>query len=196
MSRTWPLMREVYRNLQVCIWCAQMPRLFNGLDCFTVSTCCTYIDLGSRGYFGVNVALVFRCNRPCHLYIPLRQILRMEIIWYEITWCRHSGLYIATGSWAFIWNIGKIVISIIVILIIQSDHNVAHGTTAELSCHVQHCVLIVSLFNTYDRYLIRMGFGVWAHKLFVKRFPEIMTSLILTAVQQFNMPHGPEPMLL
>ena len=39
--------------------CAHMPRLFHGRDCFTVSTCCMYIDLGSRGYFGVNVALVF-----------------------------------------------------------------------------------------------------------------------------------------
>ena len=29
------------------------------IDCFTVSACCTYIDLGSRGYFGVNVALVY-----------------------------------------------------------------------------------------------------------------------------------------
>ena len=38
--------------------CAHMPRMCHGPDCFTVSTCCTYIDLGSRGYFGVNVALV------------------------------------------------------------------------------------------------------------------------------------------
>ena len=38
--------------------CAHIPRLFHGPDCFTVSTRCTYIDLGSRGYFGVNVALV------------------------------------------------------------------------------------------------------------------------------------------
>ena len=38
--------------------CACMPRLFYGPGCFTVSTCCTYIDLDSRGYFGVNVALV------------------------------------------------------------------------------------------------------------------------------------------
>ena len=38
--------------------CTHTPRLFHGPDYFTVSTCCTYIDLGSRGYFGVNVALV------------------------------------------------------------------------------------------------------------------------------------------
>ena len=38
--------------------CAHMSRLFHGPDCFTVSTCCLYIDLGSRGYFGVNLALV------------------------------------------------------------------------------------------------------------------------------------------
>ena len=38
--------------------CAHMPRLFHGPDCFTVSTCCTYIDLGSRACFGVNAALV------------------------------------------------------------------------------------------------------------------------------------------
>ena len=38
--------------------CAHMPRLFRGPDCFRVSTCCTYIDLGSWGYFGVNITLV------------------------------------------------------------------------------------------------------------------------------------------
>ena len=38
--------------------CAHMPRLFHYPDCCTVSTCCTYIDLGSRWYFDVNVALV------------------------------------------------------------------------------------------------------------------------------------------
>ena len=30
-----------------------IPRLFCGPDCFTVSTFCTYSDLGSWGYFGV-----------------------------------------------------------------------------------------------------------------------------------------------
>ena len=39
--------------------CAHMPRLFHGLDCFTVSTCCTYIDLGGLGYFGINVVLLY-----------------------------------------------------------------------------------------------------------------------------------------
>ena len=38
--------------------CVHMPRLFHGPDCFTVSTCSMYIDLGSRGCFGVNIALV------------------------------------------------------------------------------------------------------------------------------------------
>ena len=38
--------------------CAHMPRLFHGPNCFTVSTCCTYTNLGSRGYFSINVALV------------------------------------------------------------------------------------------------------------------------------------------
>ena len=33
--------------------CIYIPRLFHGPDCFTVSTLCTYTDLGSRGYFGV-----------------------------------------------------------------------------------------------------------------------------------------------
>ena len=44
-----------------------MPRLFHGPDCFTVSTCCTYIDLGSRGYFGVNVALVYTAVNVSYL---------------------------------------------------------------------------------------------------------------------------------
>ena len=44
------------------------PKLFHSPDCFTVSTLCTqfvrlyylvpYTDIGSRGYFGVNIALV------------------------------------------------------------------------------------------------------------------------------------------
>ena len=46
--------------------CAHIPRLFHGPDCFTVSTCWTYIDLGSRGYVGVNVALV-RIGGPAYL---------------------------------------------------------------------------------------------------------------------------------
>ena len=33
--------------------CIYVPRLFDGPDCFTVSTLCTYTDLGTRGYFGV-----------------------------------------------------------------------------------------------------------------------------------------------
>ena len=33
--------------------CIYIPRLLHGPDCFTVPTCCTYTDLGSRGYFGV-----------------------------------------------------------------------------------------------------------------------------------------------
>ena len=57
--------------------CAHMPRLFLGPDCFTVSTCCTYIDLGSRGYFGVNVALVLFSNvihHKCNIfYVKLVQ---------------------------------------------------------------------------------------------------------------------------
>ena len=36
-----------------------IPKLF--LDCFTVSTRCTYVDLGSRGYFGVY-------RRSCYQY--------------------------------------------------------------------------------------------------------------------------------
>ena len=38
-----------------------IPRLFHGPDCFTVSTHCTYSDLGNRGYFGVYRRSCYRC---------------------------------------------------------------------------------------------------------------------------------------
>ena len=36
-------------------------RLFHGPECFTVSTLCTYTDLGSRGYFSVYYRSCFVC---------------------------------------------------------------------------------------------------------------------------------------
>ena len=49
---------------------AHMPRLFHGPNCFTISTCCPYVDLCSRGYFGMNLALVFVCEACGHLKSP------------------------------------------------------------------------------------------------------------------------------
>ena len=42
-----------------------IPRLFHGRDCFTISTLCTYTDIGSRGYFGV---LRRSCSCCCRYY--------------------------------------------------------------------------------------------------------------------------------
>ena len=53
-------------------------------DPFKVSTCCTYIDLGSQGYFGVNVALGF---------------IVVDSLWQSnSTWCHIDlGLYSLSG---------------------------------------------------------------------------------------------------
>ena len=69
--------------------CAHMSRLFHGPDCFTVSTCCMYIDLGSRGFFGVNVALVY--------WYPI-------VKWVEGTWLhdRDWGYIIKTHVHGFV----------------------------------------------------------------------------------------------
>ena len=49
VSRAW-LLHGLHRQHAL--------RLFHGLDCFTIPTICTYADLGSRGYFSTNVALL------------------------------------------------------------------------------------------------------------------------------------------
>ena len=50
--------------------CAHMSRPFHGPDCFTVSTCCTNIDLGSRGYYRRSCC-TSKCEYEClyHMYI-------------------------------------------------------------------------------------------------------------------------------
>ena len=66
--------------------CAHIPTPFHDPDWFTVSTCCTYIDLGSRRYFGVNTALVvyYVYSRQQMIYEPepVRSIMCI--------WIRHK----------------------------------------------------------------------------------------------------------
>ena len=56
------------------------------------------------------------------------------------------GAHSTKGLWAHNWNLMQIIILVIMILIIQSGHNFAHVTTAQLLWHVQNCDLIESLF--------------------------------------------------
>ena len=48
------------------------------------------------------------------------------------------------------WNLGKIIFAITTILMIQSGHNFAHVTTAQLSWHLQHWDQIRSQFSIQD----------------------------------------------
>ena len=50
------------------------------------------------------------------------------------------------SSWARNWNNPENLFALILILTISSSPNFAHVMTAQLSCHVQNCVLMWSLF--------------------------------------------------
>ena len=52
-------------------------------------------------------------------------------------------------------------------ILIQSDHNFAHATTAELSWHVQNYDLIGSLQCKLDQIKNFQRFQQQAHKLFI-----------------------------
>ena len=58
-------------------------------------------------------------------------------------------------------------LALILIWMIQSGHNLAHGATAQLSCHVQNCDLIESLFFMKMQGIFLQDFRVWAYKPFV-----------------------------
>ena len=55
-----------------------------------------------------------------------------------------AGSHFTKGLWAINWNLAKLLFTLILIVLIQSAHNFAHVTTAELSWHVQNCNLIWS----------------------------------------------------
>ena len=57
-----------------------IPRLFHGSNCFTVSTCCTYTDLGSWGYFGVYRPSCFSLTHLNYFNITGTFIIYLEII--------------------------------------------------------------------------------------------------------------------
>ena len=54
--------------------------------------------------------------------------------------------HFTNALWVHKWNLVKIIFNCFMILMIQSDCNFAHVTTAQLSWHVQNCDLIWSLF--------------------------------------------------
>ena len=70
--------------------CAHIPRLFHGPDCFTDSTCCTYIDLGTEGVSALTSLLS----------VPARH-------WkYSATSCSIPAItYVWRGCWALFWLI-------------------------------------------------------------------------------------------
>ena len=56
-------------------------------------------------------------------------------------------------------------------MIIQSGHNFAHATTAELSWHVQNCDMIGSFGCKLEKKRIFFRVELWAHKLYAKWVP-------------------------
>ena len=62
--------------------------------------------------------------------------------WRYVMLCRHNVCCrscFTSGLWADNWNLENILHALILILMVQSGHNFAHATTAELLWHVQYC---------------------------------------------------------
>ena len=94
--------------------CAHMPKLFHGPDCFTVSTCCPYIDLGSRGYFGVNVALVFLFKKGGLSRSGISGLLRfIEFSWISLFICYTTvpclpEVFRCFTAWNSLWHMRRV----------------------------------------------------------------------------------------
>ena len=70
-------------------------------------------------------------------------------LWYEVIPYEkqsYEPFSIYMKSTAHNWNLVKILLNAFISIIIQSDHKFAHVMTAQLSWHVQNCVLINWLF--------------------------------------------------
>ena len=79
-----------------------------------------------------------------------------------------SGTHLTNASWAHNWNLVKLQITLISILMVQSRYNFAHATTGQLSEHVHNCDMILSIiFNLRIQFFFKK-FWFWVHKLFVK----------------------------
>ena len=76
------------------------PRLFHGPDCFTVSTRCTYSDLGSRGYFSV-----YRHSCSTYMYCLERKFLYLCFKFDRIIFLRVP--LIIKQHWFRYWLITK-----------------------------------------------------------------------------------------
>ena len=80
-----------------------------------------------------------------------------------------TGRYSGTMDvWAHKWNLEDIFFALIFIVIIQSDHNFAHDTTAQLSCHVQNYDLFGCLFCNITAIHVFARVQLWAYRPFVQ----------------------------
>ena len=67
--------------------------MFHGPDCFTVSTLCTYTDLGSRGYFGVWRCSCMGESFPSPDGFPSRQSRLGPFLWFvQNRWEKFWGI--------------------------------------------------------------------------------------------------------
>ena len=96
-------------------------------------------------------------------FILLHGLMRAP--WVPLIW---SGVPLHQRSKSTChWKLVTIILALILIVMSYSTHNVAHGTTAELSCHVQNCDSIWWLLFILNHIYFFMRFGWWAHKWFV-----------------------------
>ena len=72
------------------------------------------------------------------------------------------------GLRAHNWNLMQIIIVVIMIMIIQSGHNFAHVTTAQLLWHVQKLWPDWIIIFKVRTACIFTRFGIWAHTHFMK----------------------------
>ena len=77
-----------------------VPRLFHGPDCFTVSTCSMYIVLGSRGYFGVNIALVSSVITGKNAWMDFHEIFTIDgTVYKEQSGWFGDGIFNQLETW-------------------------------------------------------------------------------------------------
>ena len=72
--------------------------------------------------------------------------------WFTDAYNYHQGSILHKAYELINLNLMKILSDVIIILMVQSAHNFAHVTTAELSWHVQNCDLIRSSFFKQEQH--------------------------------------------
>ena len=103
------------------------------------------------------------------------------------------GTYLTEGLWAHNWNLTKITVSIILILMIKSGHRFAHVMTALLSWHMQSCDLVwlgtgswnPSLLKTWTSLCSTVNITAIPVASFTKLWPDLIIIFHVTVTQIF-----------